>query len=60
MNDQKVTPKINDKWFKSVSDINIPTEICNFLALGPKFNLPISTKDLKIDILLADVEFLLR
>lgn len=31
--------KIDPKWVKNISEIDIPNHILNFLALRPKFNI---------------------
>ncbi|CAG9760380.1 unnamed protein product [Ceutorhynchus assimilis] len=49
--------KINSKWFKNLTSVNIPEEVENILLLGPKFSLPPDKNDISIKHLLADVEF---
>lgn len=46
----------NSKWFKNVSSAEIPTDISDFLSLGPKFGVPVVGKDLNIGRFIADVE----
>lgn len=46
----------NEKWFKNVSSIDIPSDISDFLSLGPKFSIPITGKEIKFETILADVE----
>lgn len=46
----------NKKWFKNISSVDIPQEICDFLSLGPKFGVTCQRDDLRIDRFLADVE----
>ena len=36
--DKKVLFFDNAKWFKNISDTDIPSEISDFLSLGPKFS----------------------
>lgn len=47
----------NSKWFKNLSDVNIPQDISDLLSLGPKFAVPCEEKSrLRLDRFLADVE----
>ena len=45
-----------DNWVKNLSGCDIPVEIKNFLALGFKFALPMSQRDISVKGLLAQVE----
>ena len=49
-----------DNWFVNTTNIEIPTDIKNFLSLGPKFSLPFLRKDINIPTLLSDVEFIIK
>lgn len=41
--------KVDPKWIKDISGVNIPNGILNFLALGPKFSIkPVVVKDISI------------
>lgn len=46
----------NAKWFMNISDVDIPTEVSDFLSLGPKFGVPVVAKHVNYNRLLADVE----
>ncbi|XP_030752332.1 uncharacterized protein LOC115879578 [Sitophilus oryzae] len=46
----------NSKWFKNLSNIDIPKEIADFLSLGPRFGIPCQKNDIKLDTFLADIE----
>jgi hypothetical protein len=52
--------KTKDNWLRNLSDVAIPDDIRNFLALGFKFALPPSTKDIKAIKLLADIENIIQ
>ena len=39
--------KFNDNWFINMSNINIPREIVQVVALGPKYNIPAEKIDKK-------------
>ena len=53
---QSLNFKTEEKWIKNLSEVNIPGDVKKFLALGPKFALPVAKGDLSIVHLLADVE----
>lgn len=48
--------KIADKWFRNISSKQIPENVKLVLALGPKFNLHTTVKDINVERLLAHVE----
>lgn len=48
--------KVQDNWFKNISDTIIPPDISDFLALGPKFSIKPSTRDVSIPHILANIE----
>lgn len=48
--------KTQDRWFMNLTDLNIPENIVTTLSLGRKFSIPVSTKDIPIKKLIADVE----
>lgn len=52
----KTTIKIKNNWIKNLTNVELPPEVSDFLALGPKFSLQPSLGDLSIKNLLADVE----
>lgn len=43
-------------WFKNISDTNFPEDISSLLALGPKFSLQPSIRDISVPHLLAEIE----
>ncbi|KAK9892917.1 hypothetical protein WA026_022782 [Henosepilachna vigintioctopunctata] len=45
----------NGKWFKTMSITDIPEDISSFLSLDPKFEVPCTKNDLKLNRLLANV-----
>ena len=53
---QRRPVRTKDNWLKNLTNVQIPTDIKNFLALGPKFSLQPSIKDFSIVKLLADFE----
>ena len=48
--------KTQDKWFKNLTNIDIPSDVISFLSLGPKFSLCPSTAEIKYSYILADLE----
>ena len=46
----------NSGWFKNLSDVDIPTEVSDFLSLGPKFGVSPTGLNLHIKHFLADIE----
>lgn len=46
----------NSKWFRNISNIEIPKDIQDFLSLGPKFGISPTYEQLNIKNFLADVE----
>lgn len=55
---QNTLKQINSssKWFKNVSNIQIPDDIRSFLSLGPRFSVEIPKKEVSVQKLLADVD----
>ncbi|KAJ8977068.1 hypothetical protein NQ317_017230 [Molorchus minor] len=53
---QKVEITTQDNWIKNLTDIEIPRDISNFLALGPKFSLEPNINNINIPKLLSDVD----
>ncbi|XP_050509003.1 uncharacterized protein LOC126886191 [Diabrotica virgifera virgifera] len=51
--------KHQQKWFKNLTDIDLPPNVSKLLALGPKFGLAPTLKDYSICNLLSDVENIL-
>lgn len=51
--------EIQEKWLKNLSKKTIPDTVKNLLSLGSKFSLPITNKDIKIENIIADVEYAL-
>lgn len=47
---------VQQRWFRNISDVDIPTDIADFLALGPKFSIPPDTRDISIPGILAEIE----
>ena len=43
-------------WVKNISDTQLPEHIQGYLALGPKFSLPISPKEVDIFRLISEIE----
>ena len=50
----------NASWFKNISTIVVPEHIQGFLALGPKFSLPMSPQDVDIFTLISEVEMAIQ
>lgn len=48
--------QFKSSWFRNISSSPIPTEIADFLALGPKFSLRPNLKDISIPRIIAEVE----
>lgn len=48
-----------EKWLKNYTRNELPDRVRNMLALGPKFALPTNNKDVKLENLLADTEYIL-
>ncbi|XP_030763974.1 uncharacterized protein LOC115888393 [Sitophilus oryzae] len=48
--------KTQPKWFKNLTDVDIPQDIIDLISLGPKFCLCPTTNDISIPSLLADLE----
>lgn len=45
-----------DKWFKNISTTDVPADIANFLALGPKFSIQPENQEISTPHILAEVE----
>ena len=52
--------KVKDNWLKNLTNTQLPAEVKNFLALGPKFSLQPSIKDFSIIKFLADFESIIN
>lgn len=52
--------KIGEKWFKNISDIQIPNNVASFLSLGPKFSVEIPKNHVSIGRLLASVDHIIE
>lgn len=50
----------NVSWFRNVSNVTIPTAVQGFLALGPKFSLPITPTDINMFKLISEVESIIQ
>ncbi|KAK9872818.1 hypothetical protein WA026_019602, partial [Henosepilachna vigintioctopunctata] len=46
-----------EKWLRNNSNCDIPLEVKQLLSLGPKHSLRVTPRDIKVDTLLADVEY---
>lgn len=46
----------NAAFFKNISNIQVPNNVQGFLALGPKFGLPVTPKDIDVFKLITEVE----
>lgn len=58
--EQSPNIKVQDKWIKNLTGIEIPTEVNNLLALGPKFSIRPACTDVSIPKLLAEIEHINR
>lgn len=47
---------VQSNWFRNTTNFNVPTDIKNFLALGPKFSIPPLQRDTSLAHLMADVD----
>lgn len=47
-------------WIKNLTEIDIPNEVSNFLALGPKFSIEPVLNDINIPKLLSDVDHIVK
>lgn len=56
VNDRQKMFVNNEKWFKNISDVDIPSDIVDFLSLGSKFGIAPTGKNLNVKRFLADVE----
>lgn len=52
----KVDYRVQEKWFRNLSQTEVPEEVKTVLALGSKFNVPVNQNDIDIKDLIADVE----
>lgn len=50
----------NTKWFINKTDLEFPRNVENILALGEKFNLPYGEKNLPIEQLIIDTEYIIN
>ncbi|KAK9883489.1 hypothetical protein WA026_001662, partial [Henosepilachna vigintioctopunctata] len=50
----------NNKWFKNMSDINIPKDIADFSSLGPYFGVSSTINQFNAKNFLADIEDILQ
>ncbi|XP_044745169.1 uncharacterized protein LOC123307032 [Coccinella septempunctata] len=50
---------IQEKWLKNLSNKTLPETVRNILSLGSKFSIPTTKKDIKVDSLIADLEYVL-
>lgn len=46
----------NESWLKNITDTQIPQLVEDFLALGPKFSLPVGPRDVDVFRLVSEVE----
>ena len=53
---QYVDIRVQDTWIRNLTEVPIPGDIANMLALGPKFALPVTRDEIPIRKLLAEVE----
>lgn len=53
---QQLKIPTQERWFKNISNEQIPDDISNFLALGPKFSIKPNVRDISIPKILAEVE----
>lgn len=58
---ENCAPKIKtpDNRVKNLTDINIPSDVLSFLALGPRFSIEPKNKDINIPKFLADVDYII-
>lgn len=54
--EQTVVINTEECWIKNLTDIDVPADIKNFLALGPKFSVSPTKKDFSLVGLLADID----
>lgn len=52
--------KINEKWLKNLTNVDIPSTVMKLLALGPKFSIPPTLKDINIPFILSDIELAIQ
>lgn len=55
----RVNYKVPDKWFKNLSQTEVPEEVRIILSLGSKFNVPLHQKEINIKDLITDIESIL-
>lgn len=56
LNQQVTHIPTEDSWFKNISTVVFPDEVAGFLALGPKFSLQPSYREVSIPRMLAEIE----
>lgn len=54
------TIKTQHKWIKNLTNKEIPDTVKNLLSLGSKFSIPTTKKDVNIDRIIADTEYILE
>lgn len=54
--EQAVQISTKSTWFKNISETEIPDDITRFLALGPKFSIAPTFRDISIPRILAEIE----
>ncbi|XP_044760791.1 uncharacterized protein LOC123318241 [Coccinella septempunctata] len=52
--------KTQEKWIKNLSSKELPNTVKNLLSLGSKFSIPTTKKDVNIDRIIADTEYILE
>ncbi|XP_044754436.1 uncharacterized protein LOC123313562 [Coccinella septempunctata] len=50
---------IQDRWLKNISNKPIPEDVRSVLSLGSKFSLQATKKDIKLENIIADVEYII-
>lgn len=56
LNTQIKPIKVQERWVKNISDVQLPSEVVTILALGPKFSIEPTSRELSIPRLLSEVE----
>ena len=57
---QEIKIKTKANWIKNLTDIQIPTDVSEFISLGPKFSIPTTTRHFPIIHTLAEIEKITR
>lgn len=57
---QEIKIKTKPNWIKNLTDLQIPTDISEFISLGPKFCIPTTTRHFPIIHTLAEIEKITR